>query len=236
MSRPTTRSKRQEQGDRSREDILDAASRLMGARGYDSTSISALAKESGLPPSSIYWHFGSKEGVLMAVMERGAARFAVTSSPDDLPQASSRADKVVRVLQRAARVLEESPEFLRLQTILLFSAPTGEAHAAVLRLRQQQRQGLRNALAICFAEPGDPPAVGMADELVDFAGATFEGAFLAAQGGSLALSDTLAKLAGVLVRMADQCEEAVPGSNGLAAGRPMCAPIPKSLTRRASEA
>lgn len=49
------------------------ASRLMATRGYDGTSISALAKSSGLPASSIYWHFGSKEGVLKAVMERGAA-------------------------------------------------------------------------------------------------------------------------------------------------------------------
>ena len=70
-------------------------------------------------------------------------------------------------------------------------------------LRQQQREGLRNALAVCFAEEGCPPAIETADRLVDFAAATFEGAFLAAQGGSLAHSDTLAKLADVLIYMAD---------------------------------
>ena len=206
MSEATARTKRQEQGDRSREDILDAATRLMAARGFDGTSISTLAKESGLPASSIYWHFGSKEGVLMAVMERGAEEFVRLTSPDKLPRAASRSEKLAWVFQRAARIIEESPEFLRLQTILLLSAPAGKANATVLRLRQQQRDGLRDALALCFAEPGSAPAVETADRLVDFAGATFEGAFLAAQGGSGAYSAILAGLADTLIRMADENE------------------------------
>jgi AcrR family transcriptional regulator len=203
MSEPTAKTKRQEQGDRSREDILDAASRLMAARGVDGTSISALAKESGLPASSIYWHFGSKEGVLLAVVERGAEEFAKLTSLDNLPRAGSPAEKVTWVLQQAARIIEESPEFLRLQTILLLSAPAGEANAAVLRLRRQQRDGLRDSLAVCLAEPGSPPAIATAERLVDFASATFEGAFLAAQGGSVAHSGILARLADALIRMAD---------------------------------
>ena len=206
MSEATARTKRQEQGDRSREEILDAASRLMAARGFDGTSISTLAKESGLPASSIYWHFGSKEGVLMAVMERGAAKFVKLTSPDNLPRAASRSEKVTWVLQRAARIIEESPEFLRLQTILLLSAPAGGANAAVLRLRQQQRDGLRDALALCLAEPGAAPDIQTAERVVDFAGATFEGAFLAAQGGSVAYSGILARLADALIWMADADE------------------------------
>jgi AcrR family transcriptional regulator len=70
--RPT---KRQQQGEQSRELILDATERLMATRGYAATSISDIRNACGLPPSSIYWHFGSKEGVLAAVMERGADRF-----------------------------------------------------------------------------------------------------------------------------------------------------------------
>ncbi|HEY0934653.1 MAG TPA: TetR/AcrR family transcriptional regulator [Trebonia sp.] len=207
MSESSARTKRQEQGDRSREEILDAASRLMAARGFDGTSISTLAKESGLPASSIYWHFGSKEGVLMAVMERGAAEFVELTALDNLPRAATRSEKVTWVLQRAARIIGESPEFLRLQTILLLSAPAGGANAAVLRLRQQQRDGLRDALALCFAEPGAAPAIQTADRLVDFAGAAFEGAFLAAQGGSAEYSAILRRLADALIRMADEDQE-----------------------------
>ena len=209
VDKPAARSKRQEQGDRSREEILDVASRLMAARGYDGTSISALAKESGLPASSIYHFFDSKDGVLRAVIERGAARFTEATSLDDLPLDGSRAEKVAWVLQRAARVIEDSPGFLRLQNILLLSAAGGEASDTVMRLRERQRTGLRDALAICLAEPGEPPAVETADAVVDFAAATFEGAFLAAQGGSTAHHDTMAKLTDVVIHLADE-----------AAGRP----------------
>ena len=69
------RTRKQAQGDNSRGLILDTTERLMGTRGYAATSISDICKACGLPASSIYWHFGSKDGVLAAVMERGAARF-----------------------------------------------------------------------------------------------------------------------------------------------------------------
>jgi AcrR family transcriptional regulator len=211
VSETAGRTKRQEQGDRSREDILDAAGRLMAARGYDGTSISALAKESGLPASSIYWHFGSKEGVLTAVMERGAAQYMALTSLDDLPRSVPLAEKLNWLITRAARNIELSPEFLRLQTILLLSAPTGAATSAVARLRREQRDSLRDALAICFAEPDGPPATEIAERLVDFAVAAFEGAFLAVQAGSSAHYDTLAKLADELIQLHAE-DEASPAS------------------------
>src|SRR6266496_2327682 len=54
----------------SQDRILDAAERLVAERGYTAASISLISKASGLPASSIYWHFGSKEGLLAAVVER----------------------------------------------------------------------------------------------------------------------------------------------------------------------
>lgn len=62
-------------GRRSREEILDVASRLMAERGYAATTLSALSRESGLPKSAVYHHFRSKGGLLSAVMEHGAYAF-----------------------------------------------------------------------------------------------------------------------------------------------------------------
>src|SRR5262245_60142528 len=62
-------------GRRSREEILDVASRLMAERGYAGTSLSTLSASSGLPKSAIYHHFHSKAGLLSAVMARGARGF-----------------------------------------------------------------------------------------------------------------------------------------------------------------
>jgi AcrR family transcriptional regulator len=65
-------SRREQQGLESRRRILDGASSPMAERGFAGTSISEVSKRSGLPASSIYWHFTSKEGLLGAVVEEGA--------------------------------------------------------------------------------------------------------------------------------------------------------------------
>src|ERR1700676_600408 len=109
MNSPLT--KKQQQGENSRELILDATERLMAPRGYAATSINDIRKACGLPASSIYWHFGSKEGVLAAVMERGARRFfaAIPRHGD-----TSAAPDVEVQLAATAKLLAEHPVFLRL--------------------------------------------------------------------------------------------------------------------------
>jgi AcrR family transcriptional regulator len=69
----------------SREVILDAAEDLMARIGYDKTSISMICRASGLPVGSLYHHFGSKAGLLAAVMTRGADRFfAAMPQPEEM--------------------------------------------------------------------------------------------------------------------------------------------------------
>jgi len=41
--------------------ILEAAAALFGARGYDRTSMTAIAKRAGVSHASVFWHFGDKE-------------------------------------------------------------------------------------------------------------------------------------------------------------------------------
>ena len=57
-------------GEESRQKILAAATAIAGERGYDGTSIALVSERSGLPASSIYWHFKDKDALLAAVIER----------------------------------------------------------------------------------------------------------------------------------------------------------------------
>lgn len=50
--------------------ILDVASEWFLAHGYAGTSISAMARESGISKESIYRYFASKEALLEAVIEK----------------------------------------------------------------------------------------------------------------------------------------------------------------------
>ena len=65
----------------SRDVILSAAETLMAEIGYDKTSVAKICRASGLPVGSIYHHFGSKAGVLSAILERGSQRFL-----EEMPQ------------------------------------------------------------------------------------------------------------------------------------------------------
>ncbi|HEY3829793.1 MAG TPA: TetR/AcrR family transcriptional regulator [Solirubrobacteraceae bacterium] len=50
--------------------IRDAAERLFISRGYSATTMEELAEEADVAVGSIYAHFGSKEGVYSALIER----------------------------------------------------------------------------------------------------------------------------------------------------------------------
>jgi AcrR family transcriptional regulator len=55
--------------DRTRRSILDAARRLFAQRGYAQTPVRMLAREAGVAVRTVYLSFGSKQGVLMALVD-----------------------------------------------------------------------------------------------------------------------------------------------------------------------
>lgn len=62
-------------GESRREALLDAAAAMFAAKGYDGTSIRDIAGAVGMLPGSLYYHFKSKEDLLIAVYRKGVARF-----------------------------------------------------------------------------------------------------------------------------------------------------------------
>jgi AcrR family transcriptional regulator len=56
--------------------VLDAAVGLFGSRGYEATSLDQVAEASGVRKQTVLYHFGDKEGLLTAVIDRSAADLA----------------------------------------------------------------------------------------------------------------------------------------------------------------
>ena len=167
-------------GVRSRELVLDAAERVMAEHGYEAATLARVVGEAGIPMSSVYHYFGSKDGILLAVMERGAGRFFA-----DLPEWSESAagpeEHLARVVSGAARTLERHPGFLRLLIGFAAQPPAaggGEVQAVVGRVRSHALELLRTQIAAAF---GDDRHSSIADRLARFALAAFDGAFLASQ-------------------------------------------------------
>ena len=69
MEEKRARFPREDEGDRTREKILEVALDLFGRQGYHQTSITQIVKNSGSYRSAIEWHFGGKEGLLLSVLD-----------------------------------------------------------------------------------------------------------------------------------------------------------------------
>ncbi|MGZ5378110.1 MAG: TetR/AcrR family transcriptional regulator [Mycobacterium sp.] len=164
--------KKQQQGEQSREQILDATEKLMGTRGYAATSISDIRKACGLPASSIYWHFGSKDGVLAAVMERGAQRYFAA-----IPAKAT----VERQLDAVVNQQSQHPDFLRLFLLLSLERSDDPAVAEVVRrVRGTAIARFRDAIAqLLPADVGEQTAQRVLAELAAVAVALSDGIFLA---------------------------------------------------------
>lgn len=50
--------------------ILEAGGRLFGAYGYEATTVEEVAAAAGVTKPIVYRHFGSKEGLYLAILER----------------------------------------------------------------------------------------------------------------------------------------------------------------------
>lgn len=53
-----------------RNEILDAAERLFGTKGFDNTSTNDILAETGIARGTLYYHFKSKEDILDAMIDR----------------------------------------------------------------------------------------------------------------------------------------------------------------------
>jgi len=132
-----------QRGRRSRQEILDAAARVMAARGYVGTSLSALVEATGLPKSAIYHHFGSKAGLLSEVMARGAHAFfdAMRQTHASLAPEGPPRQLLGWYLQKTGEVFVHHEDFLR----LLSEVMARGAHAFFDAMRQTHACAQRGA-------------------------------------------------------------------------------------------
>ncbi len=81
-----------------RDGVLDIAARLFREQGYGSVSLRKIAEAAGIKAGSIYYHFGSKDEIVAAVLDAGiqvvheSMREAVSELPEGTgPEAILRA-------------------------------------------------------------------------------------------------------------------------------------------------
>ncbi len=154
----------------------------MAERGYAGTSISAICKESGLPASSVYWHFENKEGLLEAVMERGSHRMLDEIVEAHAATPGTPRERLHQLLQRVAAVFEAQPEEFQRLDLLITLERSGSDDAwrkAIDLFHTRLRAVIEDALFEVYREMNEESAREIAAEGARLAqvlgsGATFE--------------------------------------------------------------
>jgi AcrR family transcriptional regulator len=96
-----------------RERILDAASRLIAARGYKATTVRDIATAAGLNLAMIHYYFGNKEGLYRTLFEEKV--FAVQRILADATEAGTTCrDRLERFVRAYAHFLSQHGHFARI--------------------------------------------------------------------------------------------------------------------------
>lgn len=124
--------------------ILDAAVSVFSLRGYQNTSMDAVAEVVGVTKPVLYSHFGSKEGLLLACVAR-----VRTELLDVTSAAAAAADGPEDMLRRGTLAFFEYLDAQKPSWSLLYSeASVSQAAAAALEeIRAQQTDFIAGMLA-----------------------------------------------------------------------------------------
>ena len=95
---------RSTKGAATRDQILNAAARLMHVQGYQSTSLDDVLRESGVGKGNFYYYFKSKEDLGYAIIDRITQGFVERSLEPAF--ADTDADPVTQIYAFLDRVLE----------------------------------------------------------------------------------------------------------------------------------
>ena len=78
---PAKRAIKQERAVKTRKDILNSAITLFARRGVSSTTMQQLADAIGMTPGALYWHFKTKDDLLLSAIEELHQRFVGSFEP-----------------------------------------------------------------------------------------------------------------------------------------------------------
>lgn len=95
------RTKREQDRDEKRDEIVAAARALFVEDGYEASSMSRLAAAAGVAPNTIYWYFQDKDEVLVAVLD---AEFSARMAEYLMLPATDRTERLLWVANQLERV------------------------------------------------------------------------------------------------------------------------------------
>lgn len=130
--------------------ILDAAERHFLERGFQAAKVDEIAEEADVAVGSVYNHFGSKEGLYRAALDRALDLFDAYME-GDTERGTPALEQLMEVAGRVARFGRERPEYLRMLALPQPRETDDELGEAVARVRKAMAAQERHVAALIEA-------------------------------------------------------------------------------------
>jgi AcrR family transcriptional regulator len=109
---PSKRNIKQDRAVKTREHILNSAISLFARRGILATTMAELSRAIQMTPGALYWHFATKEDLLLAAIDELHLRFVGSFEPLlDGMAARSAKERLEGFMMQTWRFLDEHREF-----------------------------------------------------------------------------------------------------------------------------
>lgn len=138
----------------SRDRILESALELFSQRGYAATGVYDIARAAGIEKTALYWHFGSKEGLLAAVLDLMDAEFVERVAKRVAQSGGDSDDRLDLFVTGLKRLVSERGHLVRLMLSVSIerSQVSAETRAAMERIFERTRlavaHGFEQALGV----------------------------------------------------------------------------------------
>lgn len=148
--------------------LLDAAAALFVEKGYAGTSLSDVLRLAGGSRTTLYAHFGDKDGLFRAMMEEHCARVLDGMAPDalaldaagDAEQVADPEERLVRIALHIMHALTEPRTTAILRTLISEGARVPDLVETFVRVGPERT---RERIAGCLRELAETGRIRIAD-------------------------------------------------------------------------
>lgn len=140
--------------DPTKERILLTALLSFSTRGYNAVGVQDICASSGITKPTLYYHFGSKRGLLSAIADKWYGGFIKEIDRQSLYKGDLRNSliMVMSVFLNSARTM---PDFTRLRLAVAFSPPESEEQEVFIPYTDELYKALRRLFSDAVSDHGN---------------------------------------------------------------------------------
>jgi TetR/AcrR family acrAB operon transcriptional repressor len=107
-----------EGGSNSKQKLLRAAIELICDHGAAGSSVDRICERAGVVKSALYWHFGNKEGLLLAVIDE-VSRVCIREVFDSIYETEDPMERLDRMLSSLRHIVEHESALLQVVPVMV---------------------------------------------------------------------------------------------------------------------